>query len=48
MKILKIYGVLCALLAINTSLIAQESNKEEQLDSIIISSSRIHLPFKEN
>jgi len=48
MKILKIYCVLCALLVLNMSLDAQENNKEERLDSIIISSSRIQLPFKEN
>ena len=48
MKILKIYCVLCALLVLNMSLDAQENKKEEHLDSIIISSSRIQLPFKEN
>jgi vitamin B12 transporter len=40
--------LIVALLAASYILNAQEGAKKEQLDSVIISSSRIHLPFKEN
>lgn len=37
-----------ALLAINYISFAQNETKKEQLDSVIIKSNRIHLPFKQN
>jgi len=40
--------IIVALLATSYILNAQEEAKKELLDSVIISSSRIHLPFKEN
>jgi len=48
MKTLKYNLYLLALLTTSYMSFAQEVQKEEQLESVIISSSRINLPFKEN
>ena len=37
-----------ALISASYTLVAQELEKEQQLDSVIISSTRIDLPFSEN
>ena len=48
MKPTKHYLLILALSILGISLNGQENSKEEELDSILISSSRIDLPFKEN
>lgn len=48
MKSTKHYLLILAILIFSFSGYSQDNSKEEQLDSIVIASSRIDLPFKEN